>query len=248
MSEFETKSTKSEKVLQQEAVAELASRLNKNDAPRSVEDLRELTSGIEAEWREGGYGNVASFVGQEGDIVMMARKEQDQSNGQLIDDHPDRLRFLIDDEVVDVSVPPAMRPQRLGVRGEPIGIYDTSLVSEDNVPEDMRRLVEKFGERLSITAASPQQEVASLNDGYYDFRGVAKETERQRKEYAQAEAEAHDIENEARNVASSVKRRLFMTARKLAALQDKAYRDAIRAKGPRGFTEKEWHAYVNKSR
>ena len=256
MNKFETKSAnaKSEKDLQREAVADLAGRLNKNEIPHSLGDLQELAAGVEAEWREDGYGKAAAFVGQEGDLVMLARKQQEQ-NGQTPDTQADQVRFLIDDEVIDVSLPPEVQPQGVGVRDGMVDVYDASLADEYNLPEDMKHLVAKFGERLSIATSSPQREVASLAGGYYDLRGVAKETERQQDERRQAETEAHDIENEARKVASSVKRKLFMTARKHAALQEAAYKNSVRTatasktdKGP-GLSRAEWdtlHAYMGK--
>ena len=235
MNAFEAQNKKSEKDLQREAVVELVGRFNKNETPYSLQEMQDLSSGIETEWREGGYSKAASFVGQEGDLVMLARKQRDAAAQPPMEGQSDELRFLFDGRVVDVTIPSEMKSKELNFRDGSVKIYDTSQVDENSLPEYVRQLVKKFGNRMSITTESPRQEMASLNDDYYDLQGIVREAQRQQDEHAKTEQEAYDIENNAKIAAGLVKKKLFMTAQKHTALQDEAYRASIRtATAPKG--------------
>lgn len=197
---------------QSEIVAELTTSLSRHELPHSLEELQELTARAQSEWGEAGYGKVASFVGEEGDLVMTAYAKQSTPDARV---QPQELRVSFDGRIVDTTILPGMRPEALTLRHgvNEIAIYDVSNSQGDDLPSGMEQLIEKFGERMAITTAADSRSVASLNRSHFRLDDITKRVRNQQlTERTRAETEAHSIERTAVMAAAALKKKVFTSA------------------------------------
>ena len=218
----------SEDIKHQRILSEITELVTSSEAPVSLNDLESLQNEVGEKWEEDGYGNPAMYLSETGEPVMIARKPIDPTS-----DSPREWRLLVDGSVSDVAVPSSLAPRRLVWRnGSPwsLCIYDTNGAKTDSIPESMLPLISKFGDALDINfpgASHDPRTPQRLNNTYYSLNDVIKERERQKEAYDSDREEAYGIEADAKSAAAAVRKKLFMTARKHAQLQDEAYKQAI---------------------
>ncbi|HSW77763.1 MAG TPA: hypothetical protein VLG36_03120 [Candidatus Chromulinivoraceae bacterium] len=219
-----------------ELLNSLSDRFRSGETPHSLDELQELADVVNADGEEQGFSKARSYIEAGGELIMIARKKGDTPSWWEEPKVDKTCRILFDDKIVDITIPPEWQRRTLKFRSDDApedAIYDVTDVDVDNLPEDMKLLVDKFGPKLTRVVAmdvsSPYDvEPNSIPGVAVGLGDISKSIARQEKaEFIHAEDEAYRTEGEANLAAQRVKKGLFMSAKKLVALQDQAYKDSI---------------------
>lgn len=214
----------------EEKLGELAEKFRQGQVPYSLDELDELSHGVGEEWQEDDFGGVTPFVDEAGRLVMIARPREEM--GTSLSQREKTWRLLFDDNTVTINIPSEFAGRGLRFRSSKgfDVIYDTTKAEEGvELPEDMQRLVDKFGPRLSKSYAERNHYLDAKKGAFWELSKLASEIKRpEREAYVADWDEAHNIERTAQDAKNAVQRGLFMTARRHARLQEQAYRDSIR--------------------
>lgn len=210
----------------------LSGRFKRGEMPRDLDNLREMAESIGAKGKEHGFNNYSSdrFVDVDGNLIMISRKEGEERSSYAPPAEDKTCRIFVDGTAIEVVIPPDWQRHTLQFsNGEQAAdvIYDLEGVDVASLPDDMRRLVDKFGTELRIEATTDSEQARFVEGIAVGLDDVEERIAHQEEVFKKAEEEAHRIEDEAAAAAKRVKKKLFMSARKLAALQNEAYRDSI---------------------
>ena len=228
----------SEQKQHEEVLGVLAEKFKRRETPYTLKELREQAQGVAEEWKGDGFdygygGQAASFVDESGRLVMVAR-HQSEVPGADAGDKPQTWRVLFDDTVITVTPSGEFASQDLHWRSGQgsDGIYTTELSRGAQPPEDLQRLIDKFGSSLSVSyeLAHPDQGSEpeySLESDAGNFCSLSEIAAKIKQDYNADWDKALKVESQAQAAKSAVRKGLFMSARKHMQLQEAAYRDSI---------------------
>ncbi len=219
-----------------EVIASLADSFRKGEMP--LEELLKHEADTSKAWEEDGFGRAFAYLDEGGDVVIVAPSAENKRDRAFSKVKTEKTwRFLVDGEVMTVTVPPELQGASVNFRSSRgyDSIYRLPETEGPKLTEDMQRLIDKFGPELgrghdgqegTLGGMVALYSVASVIEANERKAHRQEQEERQRK-YNKDESEAWHIHDTANYASAKVKRGLFMNATTHAALRSQAYREVV---------------------